>query len=59
MNCKFLFGAAMLALLAGMGCDYAQGYHIARPMKLEDVLSFLQGFIAPPLAQGSKISAAS
>ena len=42
-----------------MGCDYAQGYHIARPMKLEDVLSFLQGFIAPPLAQGSKISAAS
>jgi EAL domain-containing protein (putative c-di-GMP-specific phosphodiesterase class I)/GGDEF domain-containing protein len=29
------------ALLSGMGCDVAQGYLIARPMPLKDLLSFL------------------
>jgi diguanylate cyclase (GGDEF)-like protein len=29
------------ALLAGMGCDLAQGYLIARPMMLADLLEFL------------------
>lgn len=29
------------ALLAGMGCDLAQGYLIARPMPLKDLLAFL------------------
>ena len=29
------------ALLAGMGCDPAQGFLIARPMPLEDFLVFL------------------
>ena len=51
--------AEALALLAAMGCDYAQGYHIARPMKLEDVLSYLQGFGTRPQARTLKIRAAS
>ena len=51
--------AEALALLAGMGCDYAQGYHIARPMKLDDVLAFLRGFEAAPLSPPTPVSAAS
>ena len=39
--------AEAIALLAGMGCDYAQGYHIARPMPIEDVISFLDDFETP------------
>ena len=30
-----------LSLLAGMGCDLAQGYGIARPMALADLVAFL------------------
>jgi EAL domain-containing protein (putative c-di-GMP-specific phosphodiesterase class I)/GGDEF domain-containing protein len=30
-----------LSLLAGMGCDMAQGYLIAKPMPLKDLLTFL------------------
>jgi EAL domain-containing protein (putative c-di-GMP-specific phosphodiesterase class I) len=30
-----------LALLAGMGCDQAQGYYIGRPMPLRDLLNVL------------------
>lgn len=33
--------AEVLALLAGMGCDMAQGYFIARPMPMADLLAFL------------------
>ncbi len=33
--------AEALALLAGMGCDMAQGYFIARPMPMADLLAFL------------------
>ena len=29
------------ALLAAMGCDYAQGYLIAKPMPLKDILTFM------------------
>lgn len=32
---------AAIALLAGMGCDHAQGYAIARPMPLGDVVTFI------------------
>jgi EAL domain-containing protein (putative c-di-GMP-specific phosphodiesterase class I)/GGDEF domain-containing protein len=32
---------AAYAILAAMGCDVAQGYLIARPMPLKDVLTFL------------------
>jgi EAL domain-containing protein (putative c-di-GMP-specific phosphodiesterase class I)/GGDEF domain-containing protein len=33
---------AALALLAGVGCDMAQGYFIARPMILPDLIAFLE-----------------
>ncbi|MBN9319844.1 MAG: GGDEF domain-containing protein, partial [Caulobacterales bacterium] len=33
--------AAVLAALGAMGCDLAQGYHIGKPMPLNDVLTFL------------------
>jgi len=45
--------AEALALLGGMGCDYAQGYHIARPMMLSDVIAFLQGFDLPVKASAA------
>jgi diguanylate cyclase (GGDEF)-like protein len=35
------------ALLAGMGCDLAQGYLIARPMMLADLITFLDQEAAP------------
>jgi EAL domain-containing protein (putative c-di-GMP-specific phosphodiesterase class I) len=31
-----------LALLSMMGCDMVQGYHLARPMKLDALLSYLE-----------------
>jgi len=34
--------ATALSLLALMGCDSAQGYFIARPMPLADLLEFLK-----------------
>jgi EAL domain-containing protein (putative c-di-GMP-specific phosphodiesterase class I) len=33
--------AATLAALRGWGCDFAQGYHIARPMPAGKFLSWL------------------
>src|SRR5258705_209487 len=33
--------APAAAMLAGMGCDYAQGFFIARPMPLKELLRFL------------------
>ena len=39
--------AEAIALLTGMGCDYAQGYHVARPMPLADLKAFLVDFEAP------------
>lgn len=32
------------AALASMGCTYAQGYHYARPMPLDTVVSWTQAF---------------
>jgi EAL domain-containing protein (putative c-di-GMP-specific phosphodiesterase class I) len=34
--------AIVQALLAGMGCDLAQGYYIARPMAVDDLVAFLR-----------------
>ena len=48
-----------MSLLAGMGCDIAQGYYIARPMPLADLMGFLTEAKAAPVqtprlaAQGS------
>ncbi len=33
--------ADQLALLAGMECDFAQGYYISHPLKLNDLIKFL------------------
>ena len=32
--------AATLAVLASMGCDYIQGWHVARPMALDKLSNF-------------------
>jgi len=45
-----------MSLLAGMGCDIAQGYYIARPMPLADLLGFLTEAKAAP-AQSPRASA--
>ncbi len=42
-----------LALLAGMGCDIGQGYFIARPMPLRDLLVFLKTNVAAPAKSGN------
>lgn len=34
--------AAQLDFLRGIGCQRAQGYHIARPMRADDVVKFLE-----------------
>ena len=34
--------ATSLALLSGMGCDLIQGYFIARPMPLDELLKFME-----------------
>ncbi len=42
-----------LAMLQMMGCDLAQGYHIARPMELEKLVAFLGDWkISTPLPKG-------
>ena len=33
--------AEQLELLRGMGCDFAQGYHLARPLPSEEILTLL------------------
>ena len=33
--------AEQLELLRGMGCDFAQGYHLARPLPREEVEQLL------------------
>lgn len=38
-----------LELLDRLGCDLAQGYHISRPMPLDEVLSWLDGYEATDL----------
>ncbi len=35
---------ATLALLESFGCDYAQGYHIARPMRLVDAVAWQKDY---------------
>ncbi len=40
--------AEATAILAGMGADYAQGYHIGKPMPLADFLTYLKARPASP-----------
>ncbi len=35
-----------LALLRVMGCDMIQGYHVSRPLEIQDLLAFLEAFAA-------------
>jgi EAL domain-containing protein (putative c-di-GMP-specific phosphodiesterase class I) len=34
--------AEALALLAGMGCEQAQGYHLSRPLPLNELIAWLR-----------------
>jgi len=38
-------------LLKDMGCDYGQGYFIARPMPAEKIPTFLQSINGEPLTE--------
>lgn len=42
--------ADTLKTLINMGCDIGQGYHIARPMPQEQLISWLDAYPASPLA---------
>lgn len=44
--------AADWAQLAGLGCDTAQGYFIARPMPAAEFQAWLQGFVPPAAPAG-------
>jgi EAL domain-containing protein (putative c-di-GMP-specific phosphodiesterase class I) len=33
--------AGQLAVLEGLGCDFIQGYHFSKPLKLDDFVKFL------------------
>ena len=44
--------AEVLALLTDMGCDMAQGYHVARPMAFDALLDFLDSRPAQAVRQG-------
>jgi EAL domain-containing protein (putative c-di-GMP-specific phosphodiesterase class I)/GGDEF domain-containing protein len=46
----------VIALLSMMGCDLAQGYGVARPMPLDDLLQFLQD-AAPATTRESRKAA--
>src|SRR5690606_14498288 len=35
---------AAMSLLTAMGCDYAQGYHVARPMQADEAQQWLAGY---------------
>lgn len=39
--------AATLAMLRGMGCDQAQGYHLSKPKAWSELESWLAGFTSP------------
>jgi EAL domain-containing protein (putative c-di-GMP-specific phosphodiesterase class I)/GGDEF domain-containing protein len=43
--------AEALAVLSSMGCDMAQGYFIARPMPLADLITFLEAATEPKPAR--------
>ncbi len=47
-----------MGLLASLGCDLIQGYHVAKPMPLKDLSRFLAnapigGFVRPPVANST------
>ncbi len=47
-------GVEQYRFLEEQGCDYAQGYLIARPVARRDVAAYLRGFAAPaPIRTGS------
>jgi EAL domain-containing protein (putative c-di-GMP-specific phosphodiesterase class I) len=49
---------AAYALLAGMGCDIAQGFLIAKPMPFEDLLRFLRDSLESARRYGAPQAAA-
>ncbi len=44
-------GAEQLELLRRMGCDFAQGYHLARPLPGEEVESLLADLLTDLLTE--------
>lgn len=45
-----------LELLARLGCDLVQGYHISRPMPLDDLLAWLERPQVESSVSGSRSS---
>jgi len=45
--CEGIEDKEMLDLLEAMGCDYGQGYHIARPMNMKSIVKWLDEFQEP------------
>ena len=44
---------ACLAFLKGIGCDYAQGYFIGRPMSAEDLAALVAGPVSRTVARAA------
>ena len=50
--------AATVALLRIMGCDTVQGYHVSKPLPLDQLIEFLENFAPEPFLRKPRLSSA-